>query len=116
MFVSLSLPRVEGADLRPWVPPEHSLVISSVHDAPQQPQPGEGEDGGGNAMGSASLLTLEWEAASQMAQQKLQVPPGFLAGRELLSGLLWFSTVWLTSATGQGAFLEPRPEANLCAS
>ena len=82
MFVSLSLPRVEGADLRPWVPPEHSLVISSVHDAQEQ------ADGGGNAagQGSASLLTLEWEAASQMAQQKLQVRPVLVAvashGRE----------------------------------
>ena len=77
MFVSLSLPRVEGADLRPWVPPEHSLVISSVHDAPPQQS---AEDGAskGNTAGSASLLTLEWEAAAQMARQKLQVLFGFL--------------------------------------
>ena len=74
MFVSLSLPRVEGADLRPWVPPEHSLVISSVHDAPQREAGEDAGGGGGNAAGSASLLTLEWEAAAQMAQQKLQVP------------------------------------------
>ena len=34
MRLSLSLPRVEAVDLRPWVPPEHALVISSEHTNP----------------------------------------------------------------------------------
>ena len=35
MHVMLSLPTVEGTDLRPWVPYEHSLVISSAHNPHQ---------------------------------------------------------------------------------
>lgn len=34
MHLALSLPRVEAVDLRPWVPPEHALVISSEHTNP----------------------------------------------------------------------------------
>lgn len=34
MRLALSLPRVEAVDLRPWVPPEHALVISSEHTNP----------------------------------------------------------------------------------
>lgn len=33
MWVSLNLPRVEARDLRPEVPPEQTLVISSGHKA-----------------------------------------------------------------------------------
>ena len=33
MWVSLNLPRVEARDLRPEVPPEQSLAISSGHKA-----------------------------------------------------------------------------------
>lgn len=34
MRLALSLPRVEAVDLRPWVPPEHALVVSSEHTNP----------------------------------------------------------------------------------
>jgi len=33
MFVSVCVPHVEARDLRPEVPPEQSLVISSAHKA-----------------------------------------------------------------------------------
>lgn len=33
MFVGVNVPRVEAKDLRPEVPPEQSLVISSGHKA-----------------------------------------------------------------------------------
>ncbi|KAL4443584.1 hypothetical protein ABPG75_011321 [Micractinium tetrahymenae] len=51
MFVSVSVPRVEAKDLRPEVPPEQSLVISSAH--------------------KASFLMLDWAASPGMAHQAL---------------------------------------------
>jgi hypothetical protein len=74
MYLSLSLPRVEGADLRPWVPPEHSLVISSTqhptkgHEAHTHQPEKTALD-----WDAPSFLTLEYEAAAQMAKQKLRV-------------------------------------------
>ena len=67
MHVALSLPRVEGADMRPWVPPEHSLVVSSG--GGQKAAPKQATDD----RGPASLLTLEWEAAGGLTQQRLKV-------------------------------------------
>ena len=74
MHLALSLPRVEGADLRPWVPPEHSLVISSGGGRARALPSRASADGSAAAeRGTASLLTLEWEAAAGMASQKLKV-------------------------------------------
>ncbi|KAL4447306.1 hypothetical protein ABPG77_007339, partial [Micractinium sp. CCAP 211/92] len=51
MFVGVNVPRVEAKDLRPEVPPEQSLVISSGH--------------------KASFLMLDWAASPGMAHQAL---------------------------------------------
>ena len=77
MHLLLSVPRVEGADLRPWVPPEHSLVISSA----RNPARSGGTEGssesrdGSNVLDwdSASFLTLDMETAAQMSVIKLKV-------------------------------------------
>ena len=77
MHLLLSVPRVEGADLRPWVPPEHSLVISSA----RNPARSGGHEGakddhdGSNVLDwdSASFLTLDMETAAQMSVIKLKV-------------------------------------------
>ena len=78
MHLSLSVPRVEGADLRPWVPSKHSLVISSVrsHAAGSADAAEPGQDSG-NVLDwdSASLLTLDMHTAAQMSVIKLQVSP-----------------------------------------
>ena len=60
--LKLSLPWVEGEDMRPWVPREHSLVISSADNASPD-----------TARTPASLLTMEWAAEAEMSRQKLQV-------------------------------------------
>ena len=77
MHLLLSVPRVEGADLRPWVPREHSLVISSARNPARSggPEgPGESHDGS-NVLDwdSASFLTLDMETAKQMSVIKLKV-------------------------------------------
>lgn len=59
--LQLSLPWVEGEDMRPWVPREHALVISSADSAPDA------------ARTPASLLTMQWAATAELAHQKLQV-------------------------------------------
>lgn len=72
MALSLSLPRMEGTDLRPWVPPEHSLVISSAR-SPLRAGAAGGPPGAGVDDGiPASFLAMEWHAAAGLAQQKLQ--------------------------------------------
>ncbi len=79
MALSLSLPRMEGTDLRPWVPPEHSLVISSARHplrAGEASEEGEGRADGGAEGAPASFLALDWRAAAGMARQKLQVRCG----------------------------------------
>ena len=77
MHVSLSVPRVEGADLRPWVPPEHSLVISSARNpaASQGRDASKPDEDSSNVLDwdSASFLTLDMETASQMSFIKLKV-------------------------------------------
>lgn len=60
--LQVSLPWVEGADLRPWVPREHSLVLSSSASA------------AGEQRVPASLLTMQWAAEADLARQQLQVP------------------------------------------
>ncbi len=81
MDLSLSLPRMEGVDLRPWVPPEHSLVISSARRVLAAGEPGaagqpaprdEGVDVAADGV-PASFLAMQWRASAGMAQQKLQV-------------------------------------------
>ena len=80
MHLALSLPRVEAIDLRPWVPPEHALVISSEHtnsdgshkDAEQAknvawPPPA---DSPAHLM-KPSFLTLEFSALPRLAKQKV---------------------------------------------
>ena len=59
--LGLSVPRVVGEDLRPWVPPEHALVISS------------GQLAGKDAVGAASFLTVDWAASPGMAEQHVRV-------------------------------------------
>jgi hypothetical protein len=81
MDLSLSLPRMEGVDLRPWVPPEHSLVISSARRVLAAGEPGaagqpaprdEGVDVAADGV-PASFLAMQWRASAGMARQKLQV-------------------------------------------
>ena len=80
MHLALSLPRVEAIDLRPWVPPEHALVISSEHTdsdgshkvAEQAknvawPPPA---DSPAHLM-KPSFLTLEFSANTRLAKQKV---------------------------------------------
>ena len=80
MHLALSLPRVEAIDLRPWVPPEHALVISSEHTnsdgshklAEQAknvawPPPA---DSPAHLM-KPSFLTLEFSAHPRLAKQKV---------------------------------------------
>ena len=74
MYLSVSLPRVEGVDLRPWVPPEHSLVISSEqYSAELRPQDVGAGDGSALDWEAASFLTLEYKAAAQMSKQQIRV-------------------------------------------
>lgn len=80
MHLALSLPRVEAIDLRPWVPPEHALVISSEHinsDGSQRgteaaknvawPPPA---DSPAHLM-KPSFLTMEFSASPRLAKQKV---------------------------------------------
>ena len=80
MHLALSLPRVEAVDLRPWVPPEHALVISSEHTNPdgsyrhaQQaknvawPPPANSPA----HLMKPSFLTLEFSAQPRLARQKV---------------------------------------------
>lgn len=80
MHLALSLPRVEAIDLRPWVPPEHALVISSEHtnsDGSQKasepaksvawPPP---PDSPAHLM-KPSFLTMEFSASPRLAKQKV---------------------------------------------
>jgi len=53
MHVATCIPKVEAQDLRPEVPPEQSLAISSGH--------------------KASFLMLQWDASSGMASQNLGI-------------------------------------------
>ncbi len=53
MHVETCIPKVEAQDLRPEVPPEQSLAISSGH--------------------KASLLMLQWDASPGMTSQKLGI-------------------------------------------
>lgn len=77
MHLLLSVPRVEGADLRPWVPPEHSLVISSARNPARsgRPEASRGSHDASNVLNwdSASFLTLDMETAAQMSVIKLKV-------------------------------------------
>ena len=74
MYLSVSLPRVEGVDLRPWVPPEHSLVISSEqYSAESRAEDGEAGDGSVLGWEAASFLTLEYKAAALMSKQQIRV-------------------------------------------
>ncbi len=80
MHLALSLPRVEAVDLRPWVPPEHALVISSEHTNPdgsykhaQQaknvawPPPANSPA----HLMKPSFLTMEFSAQPRLARQKV---------------------------------------------
>ena len=87
MRLALSLPRVEAVDLRPWVPPEHALVISSEHTNP---------DGSYRAAQQAknvawpppsnspahlmkpSFLTVEFCAQQSLSRQKVDLVASFL--------------------------------------
>ena len=60
--LALSIPGIVGEDLRPWVPKEHSLVISSGQLAQQD-----------SSVGAASFLTLDWAASAGMAEQHIRV-------------------------------------------
>lgn len=77
MHLLLSVPRVEGADLRPWVPPEHSLVISSARNPARSggPEGSRESHDGSNVLDwdSASFLTLDMETAKEMSVIKLKV-------------------------------------------
>ena len=60
--MGLSIPGIVGEDLRPWVPKEHSLVISSGQLADQD-----------SSVGAASFLTMDWAASAGMAEQEVKV-------------------------------------------
>ena len=65
--MGLSIPGIVGEDLRPWVPKEHSLVISSGQLASQE-----------GSVGAASFLTMDWAASAGMADQRIKVPTSCL--------------------------------------
>ena len=71
MYLSLSVPQVQAADQRPWVPEEHSLVISSAHTSMDAP------DGAGNSKPSQTLkpsfMMMEFEQHPVRALQKIRV-------------------------------------------
>ena len=80
MHLALSLPRVEVVDLRPWVPPEHALVISSEHTNPDRsykhaqqaknvawPPPANSPA----HLMKPSFLTMEFSAQPRLARQKV---------------------------------------------
>ena len=83
MNLALSLPRVEAVDLRPWVPPEHALVISSEHTNPdgsyktaQQakdvawPPPANSPA----HLMKPSFLTMAFTAQPSQSKQKVRLP------------------------------------------
>ena len=82
MHLALSLPRVEAVDLRPWVPPEHALVISSEHTNPDRsykhaqqaknvawPPPANSPA----HLMKPSFLTMEFSAQPRLARQKVRM-------------------------------------------
>ena len=77
MHLLLSVPRVEGADLRPWVPPEHSLVISSARNPARSGAAEVSRDSqdGSNVLDwvIASFLNMDIETDAQMSVIKLKV-------------------------------------------
>ena len=80
MHLSLSLPRVEAVDLRPWVPPEHALVISSEHTNPDSSYKNAQQaknvawpppvNSPAHLM-KPSFLTMEFSAQPRLAKQKV---------------------------------------------
>ena len=73
MYLSLSVPQVQATDTRPWVPDEHSLVISSAH-ASMDGQ-GASETAVVKSAGrlKPSFLMLEFEQHPARALQKIRV-------------------------------------------
>lgn len=80
MYLSLSVPQVQATDARPWVPEEHSLVISSAHTSM------DGHGAANEALQKPhavprlkpSFLMLEFEQHPARALQKIRVnPPSF---------------------------------------
>lgn len=71
MYLLLSVPQVQAADQRPWVPEEHSLVISSAHTSLDAP------DGAGKSKPSQTLkpsfMMMEFEQHPARALQKIRV-------------------------------------------
>ncbi|KAK9819963.1 hypothetical protein WJX72_004515 [[Myrmecia] bisecta] len=73
--LALSLPRVEAVDLRPWVPQEHSLVISSAPIAAAAQSQGTSSSASTkvDTDRKPSFLMLEYHAEPGMTQQKLKM-------------------------------------------
>ncbi|KAK9858457.1 hypothetical protein WJX84_002370 [Apatococcus fuscideae] len=75
MYLSLSVPQVQATDARPWVPEEHSLVISSAHTSM------DGHGAANEALQKPhavprlkpSFLMLEFEQHPARALQKIRV-------------------------------------------
>ncbi|KAK9864527.1 hypothetical protein WJX84_002714 [Apatococcus fuscideae] len=71
MYLSLSVPQVQAADQRPWVPEEHSLVISSAHTSMDL------HDGPAKGKASPTLkpsfMMLEFEQHPAKALQNIRI-------------------------------------------
>ncbi|KAL4858517.1 Vacuolar protein sorting-associated protein 13C [Chlorella vulgaris] len=85
MFVAVNVPRVEARDLRPEVPLEQSLVISSGH--------------------KASFLMLDWAAGPGMTHQAL----GMTLQKPLLVAELSFLLAITQFVVPTFAFVKDRP-------
>ena len=71
MYLSLSVPQVQATDARPWVPEEHSLVISSAHASMDSPASSK-EITKPDKL-KPSFLMLEFEQHPAKVLQKIRV-------------------------------------------
>ncbi len=88
LYLSLSVPQVQATDTRPWVPEEHSLVISSAH-ASMDGKSGATEAAAKSHQLKPSFLMLEFEQHPERALQKIRVCSPMMANAHLPVAWLW---------------------------